>query len=242
MSIASTTPPPPPTTAHPGRSLGPASSYLAGPGTHIYGNQIIASLSGRPVIVPTPATIPKSGKIHRTKPTITILRLLPSPSYGPIPSASISNTNILPKVGSTVLAKVLRVRTRQVDIGILCVGNDEQGKKNTDGSNHHDGGQHGGEMNVCADEWPAVIRKEDVRATEKEKVVCAEGFRVGDVVRGVVISLGDQANYYVSTAGNELGVVLARSEGGNVMQPVSWKEFRDPVTGVREGRKVAKPL
>lgn len=44
-----------------------------------------------------------------------------------------------------------------------------------------------GEGCVCADEWAAVIRKEDVRATEKEKVVCAEGFRVGDVVRGVVV-------------------------------------------------------
>lgn len=48
-------------------------------------------------------------------------------------------------------------------------------------------GKGGGE-NVCGDEWQAVVRKEDVRATEKDKVVCAEGFRVGDVVRGVVVS------------------------------------------------------
>ena len=45
----------------------------------------------------------------------------------------------------------------------------------------------GGE-DVCGDEWQAVVRKEDVRATEKEKVVCGDGFRVGDVVRGVVVS------------------------------------------------------
>ena len=44
----------------------------------------------------------------------------------------------------------------------------------------------GGE-DVCGDDWQAVVRKDDVRATEKEKVVCAEGFRVGDVVRGVVV-------------------------------------------------------
>lgn len=42
---------------------------------------------------------------------------------------------------------------------------------------------------VCGDDWQAVVRKEDVRATEKEKVVCGEGFRVGDVVRGVVVWL-----------------------------------------------------
>ncbi len=55
------------------------------------------------------------------------------------------------------------------------------------------------------------------------------------------ISLGDQANYYLSTARNELGVVSAMSEAGNTMTPVSWKEFRDPETGVTELRKVAKP-
>ena len=56
------------------------------------------------------------------------------------------------------------------------------------------------------------------------------------------ISLGDQSNYYLSTARNELGVVMAASEAGNAMYPVSWKEFRDPVTGEMEARKVAKPF
>jgi exosome complex component CSL4 len=54
--------------------------------------------------------------------------------------------------------------------------------------------------------------------------------------------LGDQSSYYLSTARNELGVLMATSEEGNVMQPVSWKEFRDPITGKSEARKVAKPL
>ena len=69
-----------------------------------------------------------------------------------------------------------------------------------------------------------------------------EMFRVGDIVRGTVSSLGDQSNYYLSTARNEFGVVMARSEAGNMMFPVSWKEMRDPVTGVGEARKVAKPF
>ncbi len=50
------------------------------------------------------------------------------------------------------------------------------------------GREDGEGEDVCGDEWQAVVRKEDVRATEKEKVVCEEGFRVGDVVRGVVVS------------------------------------------------------
>ena len=36
--------------------------------------------------------------------------------------------------------------------------------------------------------------------------------------------------------------MMSRSEAGNTMVPISWKEFRDPITGERESRKVAKPL
>ena len=77
-----------------------------------------------------------------------------------------------------VLCRVTRVKSKQVDVVILVVYSAE-GKF----------GGGGGEWSVCADEWQAVIRKEDIRATEKEKVVTAEGFRVGDVVRGVVVCL-----------------------------------------------------
>jgi exosome complex component CSL4 len=87
-----------------------------------------------------------------------------------------------------------------------------------------------------------MIRREDIRATEKDKVTISDSFRVGDLVRGVVISLGDQSNYYLTTAQNELGVVMAESEEGNVMFPVSWREFVDGRTGRREARKVAKPF
>ena len=58
----------------------------------------------------------------------------------------------------------------------------------------------------------------------------------------VQISLGDQSNYYLSTAKNEFGVLMAKSEAGNTMVPISWREFRYPVTGETETRKVAKPF
>jgi exosome complex component CSL4 len=90
--------------------------------------------------------------------------------------------------------------------------------------------------------FQALIRKEDVRAVEKDRVVMDEMFRVGDIVRGSVISLGDQTFFYLTTARNDLGVVMARSEAGNMMFPVSWKEMRDPVSGAGELRKVARPF
>ena len=218
-----------------------------------------------------------------------------------------SNKNTLPEVGCVVLARVLRVRARGVDVGVVVVyprrdGGEGGGEGNGGGKGKEgvfegtggDGGDGHGEGDggsVCGEEWAGVIRREDVRATEKDRVVCQEGFRVGDVVRGVVvcdvssfdlvflfffwdmvctglccsafwillfregaggrelmlmaciqISLGDQSNYYLTTAKNELGVIMAKSEAGNTMVPISWREFRDPVTGARESRKVAKPF
>lgn len=75
-----------------------------------------------------------------------------------------STRNILPTVDSTVLCRVTRTQTRQATVAILVVGD-----------------------TVCADEFQGVIRKEDVRATEKDKVVLGASFVPGDVVRACVV-------------------------------------------------------
>ena len=233
-----------PCPAYPGLTLGPCSTYDAGPGTHKHDGQVVASLVGQPLLL--------SARHSKTpgKPAITIPRLLPSPNaYGPTISAHVGNSNILPTVGSLVLARVLRVRTRQVDLGILCVSPPSPlaspNKQEPQQQNPYDNST----FHVCVDAYPATIRREDIRATEKDKVVCAEMFRPGDYVKGEVISLGDSANYYVQTSRNELGVLMAKSERtGKLMAPISWKEFEevDRVEGEgkrkKEGRKVAKPF
>uniref|UniRef100_A0A8C7ZF40 Exosome component 1 n=1 Tax=Oryzias sinensis TaxID=183150 RepID=A0A8C7ZF40_9TELE len=75
------------------------------------------------------------------------------------------------------------------------------------------------------DLFRGTIRKEDVRATEKDK-----------------ISLGDvQSNYLLTTAENELGVVVAHSDAGEPqMVPISWCEMQCPQTHTKEFRKVAR--
>ena len=234
-----------PAIAHAGQALGTLSKHSAGSGTHVHDGQIYASLAGAPSVD------------HSTKPpTISIPRLLSPSTSSQVASTNVSNKNTLPKVGSIVLGKVTRCMIKQVNVAISVV-----------------------DEHVCADEWSGVVRREDVRATEKEKVVIGEGFRVGDLIRGEVvcnflgssylsvpwlaslrrstdiphsaimvltsrvqISLGDQTNYYITTARNELGVIMAKSEAGNTMYPISWKEFKDPVTGETESRKVAKPI
>ncbi|KPP68610.1 exosome complex component CSL4-like [Scleropages formosus] len=55
------------------------------------------------------------------------------------------------------------------------------------------------------------------------------------------ISLGDvQSNYLLTTAENELGVVVAHSEAGVQMVPISWCEMQCPRTHAKEFRKVAR--
>ncbi|EKM83784.1 hypothetical protein AGABI1DRAFT_110396 [Agaricus bisporus var. burnettii JB137-S8] len=94
----------------------------------------------------------------------------------------------------------------------------------------------------AGEEFTGVIRAQDVRATEKDRVKIGDCFRGGDVVRGLVISLGDARSYFVSTARNDLGVIFATSEAGATLEPVSWQEMRCPKTGRRERRKCAKPV
>jgi exosome complex component CSL4 len=79
----------------------------------------------------------------------------------------------------------------------------------------------------------------------------SDAFRVGDIVRAVIISLGDQRDYYLTTAGtdNALGVIMGwaaddsgTSGGGGLLAPLDWEHMIDPITGKKEKRKTAKPF
>jgi exosome complex component CSL4 len=214
-----------PSIALPGQILAPATKYLPGPGTHIHNSSIYASIAG-PVSSSKPTSTPKS-TVSTPLPLISIQRAPPASSLDPgiLGSGGGGGSSILPSVDSVILGRITRLGARFASLEILTVDDV-----------------------VCREAFGGQIRREDVRATEKDKVKIEESFRVGDVVRGVVISLGDMGGYYVSTARNEFGVVLAWAQGGagvgegRQMVPVSWKEFREVGTGWTEGRKVAKPF
>lgn len=197
------------TIAVPGQVLATASDHVAGPSTHIYENNILASIAGSLV------TIPASQK--KGKPTVSISR---SALQAPLPA-----------VNSAVLARVIRVQARQLIASILPIA---------PGSSASSLLAYTTTTNDDL-QYQAILRREDVRAFEKDKIVMNDMFRVGDIIRASVISLGDERSYYISTAGNEYGVVVARSDAGNAMVPASWKEMKDVVTGKAEPRKVAKP-
>eukprot|EP00455_Lapot_gusevi_P000405 TRINITY_DN10190_c0_g1_i1.p1 TRINITY_DN10190_c0_g1~~TRINITY_DN10190_c0_g1_i1.p1 ORF type:complete len:238 (-),score=20.48 TRINITY_DN10190_c0_g1_i1:19-651(-) len=125
--------------------------------------------------------------------------------------------SIVPQIGDTVTAKVTKVNTRQAAVEILCVG-----------------------AEPLKESFPGKVRREDVRAFEVDAVEIYKSFRPGDIIRAQVISLGDSRSYYLSTAKNELGVILANSSAGYAMVPVSWQQMQCPVTNLVEFRKVAK--
>jgi exosome complex component CSL4 len=216
-------------------------------------SNIYASIAG-PVIVD-----PAQSKTQ-TKSTLRVSRVIPgtnqtgaSPSKTPASATkSKPRYNTLPAVDSIVLARVTRVQKRQAAVSILVVlddasaSNPDPSKAASDNDNVASiltsAANPENHSNTDELRFQALIRKEDVRAVEKDRVVMDEMFRVGDIVRGSVISLGDQSFYYLTTARNDLGVVMARSDAGNMMFPISWKEMRDPVTGAGEQRKVARPF
>ncbi|XP_074883053.1 exosome complex component CSL4 isoform X1 [Buteo buteo] len=144
------------------------------------------------------------------------------PSAAPqLPVVSVvrdAESQLLPDVGAVVTCKVCSINSRFAKVHILYVGSTPL--KST---------------------FRGTIRREDIRATEKDKVEVYKSFRPGDIVLAKVISLGDaQSNYLLSTAENELGVVVARSEAGVQMVPISWCEMQCPRTHTKDFRKVAR--
>ena len=125
----------------------------------------------------------------------------------------------VPSVGSVVMTRVLNISERQAKVSIISV-----------------------EGRLLQEPLSGVIRKEDVRAVEKDTVDIFASFRPGDVVQARVISLGEShhSHYGLATDRNELGVIMATSERGYPMGPVSWTEMQCSQTGIRETRKVAK--
>ncbi|XP_065068354.1 exosome complex component CSL4-like isoform X2 [Rhopilema esculentum] len=128
------------------------------------------------------------------------------------------SSQFVPEIGSPAICKIVNTTPRFCKAAILSVNGV-----------------------VLKDVFRGMIRREDVRATEIDKVEMCKSFRPGDIVLAKVLSLGDAQSYLLTTAENELGVIHAKSEAGLPMLPRSWCEMYCPKTKIIENRKVAKP-
>ena len=151
---------PKPTIVIPGQLLGPASKFRPGPGTHIHEENLYSSLLGV-VHVSQPARAPGPAK-RLNKITAALPSELPTMSVSR--SGVSEKREVLPEVGNVVLCRVLRISPRQAVVAILICGD-----------------------TVLDAEWQGLIRSQDVRATEKDKVKIYESFRPGDIVRAEVV-------------------------------------------------------
>ncbi|CAH0391261.1 unnamed protein product [Bemisia tabaci] len=126
--------------------------------------------------------------------------------------------SIVPMPGDVVTCKVNVINQRLCRCSITCIGD-----------------------TVLMRPFRAILRKEDVRATEKDSIEMQKCFRSGDIILAKVLPMKEIHSYQITTAENELGVVIAHSESGGVsMVPISWTEMQCPKTYNREFRKVAK--
>ncbi|KAK2143767.1 hypothetical protein LSH36_814g01042 [Paralvinella palmiformis] len=125
--------------------------------------------------------------------------------------------SLVPTLGSLVTARVTNLNQRFCKCSIL----------NVDGTN-------------LIEPYSGIVRKEDVRATDKDKVEMYSSFRPGDIILARVLTYGDLQSFLLTTGENELGVVMATSEAGGSLVPISWNEMQCSKTGNKEYRKVAR--
>jgi exosome complex component CSL4 len=97
--------------------------------------------------------------------------------------------NYVLNVDDVVYAKVVRTNYNQAYVDIICIGDIE-----------------------LPTPLKGVIRKEDIRETEIDKVIVQDFFKAMDIVRAVVVSLGDSKFYFLSTAKSDMGVVLPKGK------------------------------
>jgi exosome complex component CSL4 len=129
------------------------------------------------------------GTVHVTQPAKApgpakrLTKITPAPAPAELPTISVVRTapgvagsgssseysikkhrEVLPEVGNIVLCRVIRITPRQAVVAILVCGD-----------------------TVLDAEWQGLIRVQDVRATEKDRVKIYESFRPGDIVRAEVV-------------------------------------------------------
>jgi exosome complex RNA-binding protein Csl4 len=153
------------------------------------------------------------------------------------PRLAASTVSMIPSIGAVVTGVVTRITPISAYIDILSISDTSTSK------NH-----------PFRSSFKGIIRLQDVRSFDKDHVKIVESFRPRDIVRCLTISLGDANLYYLSTARDDLGVVVASCsspalinfdtgtrDSAQFMIPIAWDQMQCPQTGTIEHRKVAKP-
>ncbi|CAD2088158.1 exosome complex component CSL4, putative [Plasmodium vinckei brucechwatti] len=105
----------------------------------------------------------------------------------------------LPQVGDLVICKVYRVTFNMIYCNIMLTNN--KPLKNS---------------------LKGYINKSDIHIYEGDLGDNFDCFKQGDIIKAKVLSIGQHSSYKLSTVGSDLGVIIALSEKGDILQPVAW--------------------
>lgn len=135
----------------------------------------------------------------------------------------------VPQVGDTVIGRCTRITQRFAGIDIEAVLYKQASE----------------DIIGMVSTLKGTIRLQDIYAVEElEQAQVPLCFRPGDMIKARVIGRGDaSAGLLLSTGADiSLGVIYATSaSSGAPLQVLAWNEMVDPVTGIKEKRKCAKP-
>lgn len=119
--------------------------------------------------------------------------------------------------GQIVTCRVLRVTSSFVKVAIHCV-----------------------EDVVLRTPYTGIIRQDDIRDFDRDKVTTYKSFHPGDILLARVYAPSENHLFLLTTTSDELGVVIATNDWGEPLVPISDQEMVCKRTFTRHARKVAK--
>ncbi|XP_011858736.1 PREDICTED: transcription initiation protein SPT3 homolog [Vollenhovia emeryi] len=134
-----------------------------------------------------PGTYEQQGYIYSK--LAGVVKLVTNDKTRTIEVHGITEQSIVPAPGDIVTAMITVVNQRFCKCSIKCVGD-----------------------TVLTRPYKGILRKEDVRAIDKDKIEMYKCYRPGDIILARVMPMTEIHTYQLSTAENELGVVIAHSE------------------------------
>lgn len=162
-----------------------------------------------------PGTFEQQGYIYSK--LAGVVKLIQEDNTRTVEVHGITEQSIVPAPGDIITAMVTIVNQRFCKCSIKCIGDI-----------------------VLSRPYRGILRKEDVHSVDKDNTQMYKCYRPGDIILARVLPMTEAHTYHLSTAENELGVVIAHSEEGSAMIPISWTQMQCPKTFRKEFRKVAK--
>ena len=128
-----------------------------------------------------------------------------------------ARADAIARVGDVVIAQITEISQRMARASMICLNERAL-------------------LHSCA----GIIRQQNVRELDTDSVQIWKCFRPSDIVKAEIVSLGNQNDYYLSTAAPHFGVIAATSTLGHAMKAIAWNKMQCITTKVVEARKVAK--